>query len=186
MRESKQQLLHPVLYCYGCCSVRIRYQEGEWHSNGGKIWLACPEYRQSGILSVENVKVITKQMVKILSVVKLPLFHCQFLLPSINWRSHTTLSASFSLLSLRLFGKGFNQRYITWVHLLYFYSFCSQLPNFTEIKYGRGDSSINVALKRESLEVSSLSICKMSSSSSQSGGLTSSQLLRLNLARRHP
>lgn len=72
-RGSERQLLHPLLYGQGCCSVRGRYREGEWHS--GLIWYVCLEYGQAGILSVENVKVITKLVVNLLSVVKLPLFH---------------------------------------------------------------------------------------------------------------
>lgn len=36
-RGPERQLLHPMLYCYGCCSVRGRQHEGEWHSNGGLI-----------------------------------------------------------------------------------------------------------------------------------------------------
>lgn len=85
-RGSEQQLLHlhPRLYCEECCSVRGRYHEGEWNSDGGLIQCACPEYIQAGMLFLENIKVIAKLMVNILSVVKLPLFHCQLLLPSMN------------------------------------------------------------------------------------------------------
>jgi hypothetical protein len=71
---------------------------------------------------------------------------------------------------------------------LNFCLFCSQLQNFTQI-CSRGDSSINVALKTESLPVCSwrAPFSKMYSSYCQSGGLTtSSQFLRLDHAGRHP